>query len=370
MLLLDPTNFNASDSEESLLPDERDSFADATGSVQSPGQKKAGLQVSEMMKQKAKEQALKGLNRPLDRKLNELGSKAGFSPEALSGLSKDTPENRERLKEEAKERAKKFSNKAGQRLEQKLAGKGGAKLGQAATDIGKGARAAQEARTAANVAKGAKAAANVAKGAKVAAAGAKTAAVGVKGVQGAIAVAGVASGPETLGLGTVVAFLLNIAISLGISDAIDCLFEIKAGNKKKAIFHAIKAATLIVMFLYLLITLILCLSVIGLLVGAPLLLLLNIYVILGLFYPGVPQLQGLSRKWEIAIIVLLDAYAIVMVITIFAGILYGVCTQTTIGSLLGYGGVIGDAINYVDTNYGTGGYLAGLNQACASITKF
>lgn len=360
MLLLDATNFNASDSEESLLPDERDSFTDAGNVPQTAGQKQAGLQVSEMMKEKAKEQAIRGLNRPLDKKLGQLGAKAGFSPEAMSGLSKDTEENRERLKEEAKERAKKFSKKTGQKLEQKLAGRVGPGAGKAATEVGKGARVAQEAKTAATVAKGA----------KTAATGAKAAAVGVKGVQGAIAVAGVASGPETLGLGTIAAFLLNIAISIGISDAIDCLFELKAGNKKKALFHAVKAVALIIMFLYLLLVFLLLLTVVGMIIGVPMLILLNIYAIMGMFFPEQPQLQGLSRKWMLAILVLMDIYAIIMVITFVAAVLFGICTLPGIGSWLGWTGIVGDAINYADTNFGSGGYLGALNQICGSITKF
>lgn len=362
MLLLDPNNSYASDSQESLLPDERGSFADNQITQGSPFQEKTGLQVSEIMKQKAKEQALKRLNKPMDKKLAALGTKAGFSPEALSGLSQDTPENRERLKEEARERAQKFSKKAGEKLEKRLAGRG-TQLGERAVGAGKAARVGQEAKMAATAAKGAKTAATAAKGAK-------TAGTAVKGIQGVVAAAGALSGPETLGLGTIAAILLNIAISLGISDAIDCLFEIKAGNMKKAMFHAIKAIYLIVMFVLLLITALLSVSVIGIIFGVPMLLLLNIYAIMGVFFPDIPTLQGLSRKWMWMILILLDIYAIVMVILIVAGVLYGVCTETTIGSMLGYSGVIGGAIDYIDTNLGTGGAVSGLNQACAAISTF
>lgn len=216
---------------------------------------------------------------------------------------------------------------------------------------------------AATAAKGAKTAATAAKGAKAAG-------TAVKGVQGVIAAAGALSGPETLGLGTIAAILLNIAISLGISDAIDCLFEIKAGNMKQAMFHAIKAITLIVMAVYLLLAVILCLSVIGLVLGIPLVLALNVYAFMGIFFPTVPQLQGLSRKWMWLILILLDIHVIVMIILIFSGILFGICTDTTIGTFLGYGGIIGGAIDFIDTNLGTGGAISGLNQACAAISTF
>lgn len=362
MLLLDPNNSYASDSEESLLPDEGDSFTDEQASVDpeiesSPFQQKAGLQVSELMKQKAKEQALKRLNRPIDKKLGELGNRAGFSPEALKGLGEDTPENRERLKEEAREKAKKFSSRAGGKLDKTIGGKG-AQTGAAAFGEGRKAIGA------------AKAGGEAAKAISTATKGTKTAGTAVKGVQGAIATVGILSGPETLGLGTIAAFLLNIAISLGISDAIDCLFELKAGNKEQALFHAIKAVTLIVMFVYLLLTAILCISVAGLILGAPLLLVLNIYAIMGLFFPGVPQLQGLSRKWMLATLVILDGYVLMMIMVISVGVLYGVCTETAIGSLLGYTGIVGQAINYIDTNYGSGGYIGAMNEICAALTKF
>lgn len=363
MLLLDATNYNASDSEESLLPSERGSFADKEEALQIPEQQPAGLQVSELMKQKAKEQALKGLGRPIDKKLSEVGQRAGLSPESLARLGEDTPENRELLKEEAKERAKQFSKRTGQQLERKLASRGGAQLGEAAADLGKGARMAQEARTAATVAKGAKTAATAAKGAKAAG-------TAVKGVQGVVAVAGVAAGPETLGLGTLAAFLLNIAISIGISDAIDMAFELKAGNFQKAKFHAIKAVYLIVMFIMLLVLGILSLTVVGIIVAAIPLLLMNVYAVLGLFFPENPFLQGLSRKWMMALLILLDIFVIIVVLTFLMAVLYGICTLPVIGSLIGWTGIIGDAINYVDSNFGTGGYLSALNQACASITKF
>ncbi len=363
MRYLDATNFQGSDSDESLLPDERDSFANEQLPPDSPFKERSGLQVSELMKQKAKDQAIRRLNRPIDKKLNTLGQKAGFSNEALSGLSQDTEENRERLKEEARERAKSYSKDVGKKLDNRITSRGLQTGEQVVGDIGQGARAAQEARAAASAAKGAKTATTVAKGAKATG-------TTVKGVQGAIAVAGVASGPETLGLGTIAALFLNIAIGLGISDAIDALFELKNGNPKQALFHATKAIYLIQGFIWLLVVLIANISVVGMIVGAPLLLIMNIYMILGMFFPGVPHLQGLSRKWMMAIIFLLDLFVIIMIVTIASGVLYGICTQTAIGSLIGWTGIIGDAINYLDTNYGTGGAIAGLNQACAAVQSF
>lgn len=363
MRYLDATNFQGSDSDESLLPDEGDSFANEPIPQDSPFKERSGLQVSELIKQKAKDRAIRRLNRPIDKKLTSVGQRAGFSSDALSGLSSDTDENRERLKEEARERAKSYSKDVGKKLDNRIASRGLQTSEKVAGDVGRGARAAQEARAAATAAKGAKTAAATAKGAKAAG-------TAVKGVQGAIAVAGVASGPETLGLGTIAALLLNIAIGLGISDAIDCLFELKNGNLKQAMFHAIKAIYLIQGFLWLLVALILNISVVGMIVGAPLLLIMNIYMVLGMFFPDVPHLQGLSRKWMMAIILLLDIFVIVMIITVAAGVLYGICTQTVIGSLIGWTGIIGDAINYLDTNYGTGGAVAGLNQACAAVQSF
>ncbi len=183
-------------------------------------------------------------------------------------------------------------------------------------------------------------------------------------------IAEAAAGPETLGLGTVAIWLLEVAVNLGISDAVDALFELKNGNVKQASFHAVKAIYLVVMFVVFLVIVILSITVVGLIVTIIPIILLNIYVVMGLIFPGNPALQGFSRKWEIAALFLLDMFVVVMIVTIAAGVLYGICTQTAIGSLIGWTGIIGDAINYLDTNYGTGGAIAGLNQACAAVQSF
>lgn len=350
MRYLDATNFQGSDSEESLLPDERDSFASQQLPQDSPFKERSGLQVSELMKQQAKDQALKSLNKPIDKKLNSIGQRAGFSGEALSGLSKDTEENRERLKAEAKERASKYiKEKVGDQLEKKVSREAGKKVAEQA-----GKKVAQKAGKVATEQA-------VKQGGKLAAKAAE---------KGIFKIAEAAAGPETLGLGTVAIWLLEVAVNLGINDAIDALFELKNGNIKKAYFHAVKAIYLIIMFVGFLVILILSITVIGLIVTIIPIILLNVYVVMGFMFPDNPALQGFSRKWEIAALFLLDIFVIIMIIAVAAGVLYGICTQTAIGSLIGWTGIIGDAINYLDTNYGTGGAIAGLNQACAAVQSF
>ncbi|HMQ01579.1 MAG TPA: hypothetical protein PKD79_00700 [Candidatus Doudnabacteria bacterium] len=365
MLLLDPNNNYGSDSNESLLPDERDSFVDE-GTLAEPAPLTAepgsNFQAGDSVKQFAKDQAIKRLNRPIDRKLGKLGQQAGLSPESLAALSSDTEQNRNLLKEEAKKRARKYaSDKIGSKIGDESFRRGFEKgLSKGAGDIAKDAGKSAVGK-AGSAAKGAKTTATAAKGAK-------TTATGVKGVQAAVTVAGVVSGPETLGLGFIAALLLNIAISLGIGEAIDCLVELKHGNIAKAHFHALKAIMLIVGFIFLLITAILCLTFVGAIIGIPLLILLNIYAILGAFFPNLAQLQGLSRKWMLAILVLLNLWAIGLIMLIFTAIIFGICTQTTIGSMLGYGGIVGDAINYIDSSrFGTGGYISTLNQICQIV---
>lgn len=350
-MLLDPNNSYGSDSDESLLSNERDSFADEQiPAMPDPAQQP--FRASDVIKEQAKNQAIKGLNKPLDRQLARLGSKTGMSPQSMAALSKDTDSNRDLVKQEAKKRARDY---ASDKIGKNIADEGFKRGFQKGLSKEAGALAKEGAQKVAG-----QAAAKV--GAKAAAQG------GTKAAQTVITAAGAASGPETLGLGFLAAMLLNIAISLGVGEAIDCLFELKNGNVKKAGFHAIKAIYLVQMFIVLLVAAILCLSVAGIIIGGPLVLLLNIYAILGMFFPNVPHLQGLSRKWMLAILILLDLFLIILIVTLFAGIIFGICTQTAIGSMLGWGGAIGDAVNYLDNSrFGTGGYLSALNEVCRMV---
>lgn len=224
------------------------------------------------------------------------------------------------------------------------------------------------AKTAATAAKGAKTAATIAKDAKTAATAVKGAATAVKGVQGAISLVGAASGPETLGLGTIVSVLLNIAISLGVNDAIDCLFEIKKGDLIRARFLAIRAAMKILMFLVLLAEIALVFSIGGLVIAVPLLAVINIYMGIGLMFPNLSVFQGFT-KWEMAIIFMLDVYTSIIVVTILIAALYFVCETTGFGSSSFVGWATWVLSFLKDFPYlgWLGQYADMLNQACTAI---
>lgn len=301
------------------------------------------------LKEHAKRSALQNLKRKfIDKPLDSVGGQVLGKKNFDSENSKD----RDAIKEEAKKRAKKF---AGEKLKN-LGGEAFQESFQKGLNKSAGTLAKEGAK---KLAGKAAAKAGVKAGAQAA----------TKGLEGAITAAGVAAGPETLGLGTIAAFLLNIAISLGVSEAVDCLFSLKDGNLKEARLHALKAVALISMFIILLITVLLCLSVGGIILGAPLLILINIYGFIGLGFKESALLQGLGRKWMWGIVIGLDFFVIMMVLVVGVGILYGVCHESSIGSLLGWTGTAGQVVNYVDKTVGTGGYIAALNEICAAIPK-
>jgi hypothetical protein len=120
MLLLDPNNPNGSDSDESLLENEGDSFVDADEEMEKPSfdeqgagdgsSQKSSYGASDAVKQKAKDQAIKGLSKPLNNQVGKIGAKAGLSSKAKADFSHDnimSPDrlNYDQLKDEAKRRA-------------------------------------------------------------------------------------------------------------------------------------------------------------------------------------------------------------------------------------------------------------------------
>lgn len=135
---------------------------------------------------------------------------------------------------------------------------------------------------------------------------------------------GAATGVETFGLGFLLGLLLNIAISLGVNDAVEALFELKSGNVKYGTFLAIRAASKVGMFIWLLVCLLTTLSVAGAIIGLPMLLLTNIYMFCGWVFPGIPYFQGLVW-WEMLIIVLFDFFAFIILISFLAGVGWFLC---------------------------------------------
>jgi hypothetical protein len=285
----------------------KDNFSDPEFQNYYKGQQRGGLMDQA---RRAVKRGRATVQRTIPKKIGEdlLGDKQAFMD--------SSPENRERVKELAKERARNaLSDNIGDGL-----GKG-FKEG-----IKKGAKgiAKDGLSEAGKVAKGAK---NVATAAK----GAKNVATAAEGLEGAIALVGAASGPETLGLGTIAAFLLDIAISLGIEDAVDCLFELKEGNIGKAKFHAEKAYMSVQMFVWFLIGIVFSISVTGFIIGVPIMVALTIYALLGIIFPGVGLLQGLSRNWELAILFIVDLFLFIIVLTFVAGVLWYICDQSGLG---------------------------------------
>lgn len=192
-----------------------------------------------------------------------------------------------------------------------------------------------------NLAQGAKAA----KGAQTAATAAKTAKAGAaaaKGLQAATTAAGAATGVETLGIGFIVAFLLNIAISLGVSDAIDAMFKLKEGDFKEARFLAIRAGTKVGMFVVLLLSVGLIFSVVGIFLAIPILICLNAYMLLGAAFKKVAIFQGFVW-WEKAIIIFLDVMAFIIMLVFILALGWYLCDETGLGS----GGVTGAATGAV-----------------------
>lgn len=186
--------------------------------------------------------------------------------------------------------------------------------------------------------KGAKVAADAAtEGAEVAAegaavVGAEVAAEGaVVAAEGAVDVLGAATGFETFGLGFLLALLLNIAISLGVSDAVDAGFKLAEGDVKQAYFLAVRAAMKIGVFIYLLITLGFSVSIGGIFIAIPLLVILNIYMVLGLAFRKIPQFQGLVW-WEIGILLIVDLFVFIISLAFLGALGWYLCNQVGGGS--------------------------------------
>lgn len=370
-----------SDSYQSVNPGQ-DIALDDTDSYESVNKDKLGA--SEYVNTKPSGRLRQKIGNSI---VNKLGNEAGVPAEMMNLLNNDTPENREQLKARAKELArneiknqarkhiksdgfnKQIENGLGRNAKDILkdAAGFGKKMGntknvQVLTDGGKavqrGKRLYDEGKNAAKLAKGAK---NIATAAK----GAKNVATAAEGLEGAIALVGAASGPETLGLGTIAAFLLDVAISLGIEDAVDCLFELKEGHISKAKFHAEKAYMSVQMFVWFLIGIVFSISVTGFIIGVPIMVALTIYALLGIIFPGVGLLQGLSRNWELAILFIVDLFLFIIVLTFVAGVLWYICDQSGLG-----GGNAAALISKVIDWWNGTQYASMLNEGCQSIRNF
>jgi hypothetical protein len=276
------------------------------------------------------------INQTKDKALNGAAEQAGSAIGDKNVFKKDSSETREKAKDLATQKAKKLAkDKIGKRITNEGIKKG------FETGLEKGAK---------NVAKeGAKKA-----GKKIVEQGGKQlvkggARVGAKAatpaLEGVVAVGGAATGVETAGIGFLVAFLLEIAISLGVGDAVDGMFELGSGNIKKA-FLFVRAATKVGMFLPWLLTMGFMVSIGGIIIGIPLLIILNIYMILGKIFKNSALLNGLVW-WEIAVIIVMDIFLLIFTLTFILAMGWYLCTTTRLGA----GGVQGALAGWVVTAY-------------------
>lgn len=296
------------------------------------------------------EEAKKIMRRGAGRAPERLAARVGAPKEITKAFTSDTPENREQVKDFAKGKAREFAkDKIGDQL------KGGVKKG-FEKGIEEGAKKAVQ-----GAVKGA--------GKKVAQSAAKdTTKLAVKGAEKAVVRGGGAVlGAGTFGLGFLLAMLLDIAISLGINDAVDAAFELKDGNIKKATFLAIRAGSKVGIFLWMLVTVILMFTIGGIFIAVPSLVALNIYMLLGSipWLKGIPQLQGMVL-WEKIILIAIDVIAFLILAAFIGGLVYYLCQQTGLGG----GGLSGGAASVVVSAYdwwygGTGATFA--NDVCTHV---
>ncbi len=268
----------------------------------------------------------------------------------------DSPENRERVKELAERKIKK---EAAEHIGKRIGDEAARKVFQEGLTKGSGAVAKAGAKKATQAA--GKAAAEAATQAATKAAAQVGTQAAVKGAQGAITAAGVGTGAASFGLGFLLSLLLNIAISLGLSDAIDSAFELKNGDFKKARFLASRAAAKVGMFVLLLVLLVTIFSVAGLIIALPLLVFVNVYMFIGLFLKNTGAFQGLVW-WEMAFVVMLDFMALIILAAFIAGLGWWICDQTGLGT-----GVLATAATSIYDWWTGSQYTSTINEMCTAI---
>lgn len=181
---------------------------------------------------------------------------------------------------------------------------------------------------------------------------------------GALAI-GAATGPETLGLGFILGLLVNIAIGLGVEDAVEGAFKLKDGDLREARFLFVRAGAKVGAFIVFLLSLGLIMSVAGIIIGIPILFGLNVYMVLGLVFPRIAVLQGFVG-WERIIIVMFDFMAFIIFAAFLAGVAWYICEQSGLGAsgALGTAQSIGVAI--VDWWNGSE-YASTIQEMCRNI---
>lgn len=396
MMLLDGTNFRGSDADEYVpgqnaqgsyqnnpLTDE-DSYQ-SNNPRQAPTNDDSGYNfANEKYGQKDPEfqssyqQAQKG---GLAKQAGNAIGKAKSALDNIKGVAADTPENRERIKQEAKDRIKKYAK---DKIKDKF--------GQEVKDVSKDAikKAAKETAQKAVKKVGKKVGEELGKqGAKLAVRGAAEVGGKVAAGAGSAAVSGtaatvvggaaVASAPETLGIGLLIGLLLEIAMYLGLSDAVDCTFELgsaanalrkgdvkgAAEHHKKARFHAEKASMLLLMGFLLIIAVGMTFSILGWIIGIPMLILMSFYMFAGVVFPTQGYLQGLSKKPMQIFLLLFDLLAIIIFLAFVASIFWYICETSGLGTGF-FSNLATKAIDWWSGNE----FASTFNEVCTDISKF
>lgn len=304
------------------------------------------------------------LGRQYGRGKNEASKSMGTVGQKLLGdkaiFFNDSEENRDRVKELASEKAGKYlkdkiADKVGNKAFKEGLQKGGTKaLKSGAKKLGKEV-----------VEQGVKGAART--GTKV---GARVAAqAGIKTAEAATDAVLVGTSEFTFGLGIVLAIFLDIAINLGVGDAVDAGFALSKGDLKEANFLATRAAMKVIMFIFILAAFLGSMSPIGVLFAFPVLVLLHIYMLLGVIFPTVGILQGIT-KLERYMLFLADFMLFNMFMMIMAVVIWYACDASGFGSggwvdwgtwLAGWTPV-GALFNWI-----TGGVVPTINEICRTL---
>lgn len=342
------------------IPNERLFNSD---NVVAPDEQNLVLPENEARNQKEKlrmiEEAKRIMRRGTDRIPSRLAARAGAPTNVVKALRDDSPQARDEVKEYAKQKTRDFAkDKIGGQL------KGGIKKGfESGIKEGAGKAIKEGAKKTAGKAIGKAAIKETSK--VVGKAGVRIG--GAAAVEGGVAVAGAAAGVASFGLGFVLSLLLDIAISLGINDAVDALFELKEGNIKQATFLAVRGANKVGVFIWMLITVVSLLTVVGVFFAIPSLILLNIYMLLGSIpaFKGIPHLQGMV-VWEKIILIMIDIVAFLILAAFIGGIVYYLCSMSGLGGTGVNGAITSTAASLYDWwNGGSGATFA--NEICTQV---
>ncbi len=166
---------------------------------------------------------------------------------------------------------------------------------------------------------------------------------------------------------------------LGLSDAVDCTFELgsaanalrkgdvkgAAEHHKQARFHAEKASMLLLMGFLLIIAVGMTFSILGWIIGIPMLLLMSLYMFAGVVFPTKGYLQGLAKKPMQIFLLLFDLLAIIIFLAFVASIFWYICETSGLGTGF-FSNLATKAIDWWNGNE----FASTFNEVCTDISKF